>query len=348
MIKTNLTYKDAGVDIPKGNELINRIKPLAKKTRRPGVLGGIGGFGALFELPLQRFTNPILVSSTDGVGTKLKLAIELNQHNTIGIDLVAMCANDIVVQGAEPLFFLDYFATGQLDIDKGESILSGIAKGCELANIALIGGETAEMPGMYSNEDYDLAGFVVGIVDKQKLITGKTIYSGDVLLGLPSSGLHSNGFSLVRKVLQVSNTALSDPFEDSTIGQILLTPTKIYVQTLLKLFERVSVKGLAHITGGGLLENIPRILPDYTEAKIDLKSWRMPPIFNWLEAKGNIPFEEMLLTFNCGVGMIICVAKEDYKQALTSLKELGEDPWVIGEIITSSEQKPVVTLNDNK
>lgn len=344
MIKTTLSYKDAGVDINKGNELVNRIKPLAKKTHRSGVLGGIGGFGSLFELPLDRYQNPVIVSSTDGVGTKLKLAIELNRHNTIGIDLVAMCANDIIVQGAEPIFFLDYFATGKLVVDKAEEIIGGIAKGCELANMALVGGETAEMPGMYANDDYDLAGFVVGLVEKQKLITGQNVHAGDILIALPSSGLHSNGFSLVREVIKLRKLSWQQSFEDSTLGETLLTPTKIYVRAILALLAKVDVKALAHITGGGIVENIPRVLPDYTRAIIDSQSWQIPHIFNWLMNEGNISKEDMWLTFNCGVGMVICVAEENVQATLKNLSQQGEEPWIIGTIATSQQQQPLVEI----
>jgi phosphoribosylformylglycinamidine cyclo-ligase len=344
MVDTKLSYKDAGVDIDVGAQLVNRIKPLAAKTHRPGMLGGLGGFGALFELPLDRYTHPVLVSSTDGVGTKLKLAIDLNHHETIGIDLVAMCANDIIVQGAEPLFFLDYYATGKLDLTKGEEIISGIAQGCLQANMALVGGETAEMPGMYAEEDYDLAGFVVGIVDKHRIITGKSIQPGDPLIALPSSGLHSNGFSLVRKVLAVGNHDLGQPFQDSSLGMTLLTPTRIYVKTILTLLERLTVKGIAHITGGGILENLPRILPPKTQAVIDPASWQMPPIFKWLQKAGNIDDNEMWRTFNCGVGMVLCVSKEDLGSALSLLEQLGESPWIIGNVKEGDNHSPFVSV----
>lgn len=339
-----LTYKNAGVDIHTGNQLIERIKPLAAKTKRPGILGGLGGFGALFELPIEKYKQPILVSSTDGVGTKLKLAIELNKHDSIGIDLVAMCVNDILVQGAEPLFFLDYFATGKLNLDIAENIILGITKGCEEANVALVGGETAEMPGVYIEKDYDLAGFVVGVVEKAKLITGETVIPGDSLIALPSSGIHSNGFSLVRKILSLGNHALDESFEGSTLGMTLLTPTRIYVKAILALLAEIPVKALAHITGGGIIENLPRVLPANMEALIDKSTWKFPPIFNWLQNAGNIAQSEMWRTFNCGVGMIICVAQEVEDAALNRLRELGEQPWKIGTLVTSKNQQPTVRM----
>jgi phosphoribosylformylglycinamidine cyclo-ligase len=338
-----LNYKAAGVDIETGNQLVNRIKPIAAKTIRPGVLGGIGGFGALFELPLARFKQPVLVSSTDGVGTKLKLAIDLNKHDTIGIDLVAMCANDIIVQGGEPLFFLDYFATGKLDLLKGEAVINGIAKGCEIANIALIGGETAEMPGIYRDKDYDLAGFVVGIVEKSKIIDGSQVSSGDKLIGLPSSGLHSNGFSLVRKILD-GHHHLAEPFATSSLGEVLLTPTRIYVKSILGLLEKLPIKALAHITGGGLIENLPRVLPNFTQAEINLTAWQVPEIFKWLQRHGNIEEQEMLRTFNCGVGMVICVSDEFAQQAMQVLETLGESPFMLGAIKQSPIQAASVSF----
>jgi phosphoribosylformylglycinamidine cyclo-ligase len=344
MIDTKLSYKDAGVDIEAGNQLVHRIKPLAKKTHREGILGGIGGFGALFELPLHRFTKPVLVSSTDGVGTKLKLAIDLNQHDTIGIDLVAMCVNDLIVQGAEPLFFLDYFATGKLELDKAETIIAGIAEGCQEAGAALVGGETAEMPGMYSHDDYDLAGFTVGIVEKDKIITGQTVTPGDILIALPSSGLHSNGYSLVRKVLELKQQQLNQAFEGSTLGKTLLAPTRIYVKPILKLLETVPVKAMAHITGGGIVENLPRVLPDYMQAIIDSQSFTQPKIFSWLAKQGNIDPKEMWKTFNCGIGMVLCVAENLHKMALTTLQDAGEHPWVIGTIAQSNSKNPSVSI----
>lgn len=339
-----LTYKDAGVNIETGQQLVDRIKPIAAKTHRTGILGGIGGYGALFEIPLDRYKNPVLVSSTDGVGTKLKLAIDMDIHNTIGIDLVAMCVNDIIVQGAEPLFFLDYFATGKLNLLKGEHIISGIAKGCQQANAALVGGETAEMPGIYSDEDYDLAGFVVGIVDKNKIITGENVTEGDLLIALPSSGLHSNGYSLARKVISVGSHNLRQPFGTSTLGETLLEPTRIYVQTILHLLQHVPIKAMAHITGGGIVENLPRVLPPYTQAIIANDSWELPPIFSWLQKEGNIEDGEMLRTFNCGVGMILCIAPENETLALNILKSIGEQPWRIGHISKTDHTTPKVSF----
>lgn len=344
MIDTKLTYKDAGVDIHTGNQLVDRIKSIAAKTHRPGIMGGIGGFGALFELPLEKYNNPVLVTSTDGVGTKLKIASTLNKHDTIGIDLVAMCANDIIVQGAEPLFFLDYFATGKLSLEIAESVLKGIGKGCEIANMALVGGETAEMPGLYSNEDYDLAGFVVGIVEKSKIITGSAVKPGDSLIALASSGLHSNGYSLVRKILDLTHQDLQQSFSHATLGEILLTPTRIYVKSITKLLNEASVHALAHITGGGIVENLPRVLPNNTKAIIDSQTWQIPPIFRWLQNQGNVADQEMWRTFNCGVGMILCVAKEVENTTLKLIQELGEEAWVIGKIIASNEATPVVSI----
>jgi phosphoribosylformylglycinamidine cyclo-ligase len=332
-----LTYKAAGVDIKAGDQLVSQIKTIAKKTHRPGVMGGIGGFGALFELPLERYRQPILVSSTDGVGTKLKLAIMLKKHDTIGIDLVAMCVNDIIAQGAEPLFFLDYYATGHLDVTTATEIIQGIGRGCELAGAALVGGETAEMPGMYAEQDYDLAGFSVGIVEKNQIIDGSTVQTNDVLIALASSGPHSNGYSLIRKILEKTHTGLDDKFADSTMGEVLLTPTKIYVKSILKLLESVEVRSIAHITGGGLLENLPRVLPTQMNAIIDKNSWEQPAIFQWLQKQGNIATTEMFRTFNCGVGLVICVPAKAETTALKILQEQGETAWVIGRIEKSSE-----------
>jgi phosphoribosylformylglycinamidine cyclo-ligase len=328
----SLSYRDAGVDIDAGNTLIDRIKPLSKATRRPGVLGGLGGFGALFEIPLDRYKQPVLVSGTDGVGTKLKLAMQMNKHDTIGIDLVAMCVNDLIVQGAEPLFFLDYYATGKLDIDAATDVVKGISDGCIQSGCALTGGETAEMPGMYQHGDYDLAGFCVGIVEKNKVIDGSQVQSGDILLGLASSGPHSNGYSLIRKIIEKHNADLKQPFENSTLGQSLLEPTRIYVKSLLKLIEKVDIHAVSHITGGGLLENIPRVLPDNCCAKIDQNSWQLPAIFNWLQEHGNIEQNEMHRTFNCGIGMVIAVAKEDEALAVSELQNNGEKVYHLGKI----------------
>ncbi len=339
-----LTYKKAGVDIHAGSQLVNRIKPIAAETYRKGMLSSIGGFGALFELPLDQYQQPVLVSSTDGVGTKLKLAIEMDKHDTIGIDLVAMCVNDVIVQGAQPLFFLDYFATSKLDLVRGESIITGIAKGCKEAGVALAGGETAEMPGIYANNDYDLAGFVVGVVEKQQIITGQKVTPGNILIALPSSGLHSNGYSLVREIISLNKCTLNSPFGKCTLGEVLLTPTRIYVKAILELIQAVQVNALAHITGGGIVENLPRVLPDFTQAILDTQSWQIPEIFNWLQAKGNIDSSEMWKTFNCGVGMIICINKQDYANTMKILEKQGEKPWMIGEIMENSEQIPSVSI----
>ncbi|MFD2113454.1 phosphoribosylformylglycinamidine cyclo-ligase [Thiorhodococcus fuscus] len=328
----SLNYRDAGVDIDAGNELVERIKPLAAATMRPGVLTGLGGFGALFEIPLDRYRQPVLVSGTDGVGTKLRLAIELDRHDTIGIDLVAMCVNDILVSGAEPLFFLDYYATAHLDVEVASSVVSGIAKGCELAGCALTGGETAEMPGMYSEGDYDLAGFCVGIAEKSELIQPDRVRVGDVLIGLASSGPHSNGYSLIRKVIEVSGTDLGIDLDGASLADRLLAPTRIYVRSLLPLTRAIRVRALAHITGGGLTENLPRVLAGGTRARIDLDSWRRPAVFDWLQDAGGITDAEMLRTFNCGVGMVVCVAAEDAEPTLERLRAAGEDAWTIGRI----------------
>lgn len=322
-----LDYKMAGVDIHAGNELVKRIKPLANKTKIPGVLGGLGGFGSLFEL--GNYKNPVLVSGTDGVGTKLKLAQELNIHDTIGIDLVAMCVNDIIVQGAKPLFFLDYFSTGKLNIDVAESVIEGIAKGCELAGVALVGGETAEMPGMYQDGEYDLAGFCVGVVEKDKIIPNK-VKPNDILIGISSSGVHSNGFSLIRKIIKDTNSSLTDKIGEKTLGEILLEPTKIYVKSILTLLENVDVHAIAHITGGGITENLPRVLPDGVNAKINM--FDFPDIFNWIQHYGEISTSNMLTTFNCGIGMIICVDPSGEEKTLDILKNLGENAFVIGSI----------------
>jgi phosphoribosylformylglycinamidine cyclo-ligase len=336
-----LNYKSAGVDIAAGNALVERIKPIAAKTRTAGVLAGLGGFGSMFELPLDRYKNPILVSGTDGVGTKLKLAIDFGIHNTVGIDLVAMCVNDIIVQGAEPLFFLDYFATGKLDVDTAAAVIEGIGKGCEQAGAALVGGETAEMPGMYADGEYDLAGFCVGIVEKCKILDGSKVRAGDKLIGIASSGPHSNGYSLIRKILAHSNSALTDPFHGETLGLALLEPTKIYVKPLLALLEKISVHALAHITGGGLTENLPRVIPVGLNAQIYLESWKFPAIFQWLQQQGNVALADMLITFNCGIGMIVCVAPEDEKATIEHLSQSGETAFTIGELV-ASEGKPEV------
>jgi phosphoribosylformylglycinamidine cyclo-ligase len=339
----SLSYRDAGVDIDAGNALVERIKPLAAATVRPGVLTGLGGFGALFELPWEKYRQPVLVSGTDGVGTKLKLALLLERHDTVGIDLVAMCANDILVAGAEPLFFLDYYATGRLDLEIATAVIKGIAKGCELAGCALAGGETAEMPGMYAQGDYDLAGFCVGIAEKDSLLKPEWVRPGDVLIGLASSGPHSNGYSLIRKIIEVSAVDLSQELAGAPLAERLIAPTRIYVKPVLELMREVEVHAMAHITGGGLPENLPRVLPDGTRAVIDLTSWRRPVVFDWLQAAGGVSDGEMLRTFNCGVGMVLCVASEDAERARELLVRNGEDPWVIGRI-EAAEGAPEVAF----
>jgi len=340
----SLSYKDAGVDIDAGNALIEKIKGAAKRTRRPEVMAGLGGFGALFELPTG-YREPVMVSGTDGVGTKLRLALDHSKHDTVGIDLVAMCVNDLIVCGAEPLFFLDYYATGKLDIDTAAAVVNGIADGCELSGCSLIGGETAEMPGMYEGEDYDLAGFCVGMAEKSELIDGSKVAVGDTLIGLASSGPHSNGYSLIRKVLEVTNT---DPATTIIDGQplidLLMAPTKIYVKSLLGLIAQSPVHALAHITGGGLLENIPRVLPDNATAIIDTSAWTRPAVFDWLQQGGNIDEHEMHRTLNCGVGMVICVPADTAASALSFLNNNGEDAFVLGTIEESKAGQEQVQL----
>ncbi len=335
-----LSYRDAGVDIDAGDALVERIKPLAKKTMRDGVLAGIGGFGALFEVP-KRYKEPVLVSGTDGVGTKLKLAFHLNKHDTVGIDLVAMSVNDILVQGAEPLFFLDYFACGKLDVETAAQVVGGIATGCEMAGCALIGGETAEMPGMYPAGEYDLAGFAVGAVEKAKIIDGKSIVPGDVVLGLASSGAHSNGYSLVRKIIERAastgggldfNAAHFPDAQGRVLRDVLMAPTRIYVKPLLALMQSLNVKGLAHITGGGLVENVPRVLQDHLTAVLQRDAWVMPPLFTWLQQHGNVADAEMHRVFNCGIGMVVVVASADADGAIAQLKAAGETVSRIGVI----------------
>jgi len=330
--KASLSYHDAGVDIDAGNRLIDQIKPIARQTRRPGVLSGLGGFGALFEIPLERYRNPVLVSGTDGVGTKLRLAIDMGIHDTIGIDLVAMCANDLIVQGAEPLFFLDYYATGHLDVDVATTVVKGIGQGCQTAGAALIGGETAEMPGMYAGDDFDLAGFCVGIVEKDAIIDGSSVSHGDILIGIASSGPHSNGYSLIHKILETSGSRLDTPFGDSTLGETLLMPTRIYIKPLLALIKQINVHALAHITGGGLTENLPRVMPKGSRAVIDSTQWQRPPIFDWLQEQGNVTDAEMYLTFNSGIGMVLCVTAADAQETLDILRQQGETAWPIGKI----------------
>ena len=335
-----LTYRDAGVDIDAGDELVERIKPFAKKTLRPEVLAGIGGFGALCEVS-KKYKNPVMVAGTDGVGTKLKLAFRLKKHDTIGIDLVAMSVNDILVSGAEPIFFLDYFACSKLDVGVAADVVKGIAEGCERANCALIGGETAEMPGMYDPNEYDLAGFAVGLVEKAKIIDGKKIAAGDAIIGLASSGPHSNGYSLVRKVIAVSGADLYDSFDDKrTLGEALIEPTRIYVKPVLATIAKLAVKGVAHITGGGLTENIPRVLPDTACARLDESRWPRPAIFDWLQRKGHIEDAEMQRTFNCGIGMVVIVAQKDAKAAIELLAEHGAEAFEIGSIVERTAGQP--------
>jgi phosphoribosylformylglycinamidine cyclo-ligase len=338
----SLNYKSAGVDIEAGNALVERIKPIAAKTRTAGVMAGLGGFGSMFELPLDRYKNPILVSGTDGVGTKLKLALNLGIHNTVGIDLVAMCVNDIIVQGAEPLFFLDYFATGKLDVDTAAAVVEGIGKGCELAGAALVGGETAEMPGMYAEGDYDLAGFCVGIVEKTDILDGSQVKAGDKVIGIASSGPHSNGYSLIRKIIEKSNASLTDTLQNKSLGEALLEPTRIYVKPLLGLLKTVPVHALAHITGGGITENLPRVLPAGLSAEINLSSWELPETFQWLQQQGNVSQADMLTTFNCGIGMIVCVAAEDEVKTMETLEQQGETVFAIGEIVSTPEKTVVI------
>ncbi len=336
---TELSYAAAGVSIDAGDELVERIKPAAKRTMIPGVLGSIGGFGALFEIG-KEYKNPVLVSGTDGVGTKLMLAFALNKHDTVGQDLVAMSVNDILVQGAKPVFFLDYYGCGKLDVDTAARVVTGIAKGCELSGCALIGGETAEMPGMYPAGEYDLAGFAVGIVEKDEIIDGSTIKAGDVVLGLASSGPHSNGFSLLRKVVEVAGASWDMPFDGATLGERALEPTRIYVKSTLNVMKEVTIKGMAHITGGGLLENIPRVLPNNAQCVIHANSWKRPAIFDWLEEKGNINRHEMHRVFNNGIGLAVVVSKEDATKAIEAFKKEGETVYEIGEIVSRAAGAP--------
>ena len=337
--KQSLSYRDAGVDIDAGDALVDAIKPFAKRTMREGVLGGIGGFGALFEIG-RKYREPVLVSGTDGVGTKLRLAFELNRHDTVGIDLVAMSVNDILVQGAEPLFFLDYFACGKLDVATASRVVKGIAAGCEQAGCALIGGETAEMPGMYPEGEYDLAGFAVGAVEKSEIIDGRKIVPGDVVLGLASSGIHSNGYSLVRRIIEMVKPDLNADFDGRTLADALMAPTRIYVKPLLSLMASVEVKGMAHITGGGLVENSPRILQEHLTAVLKKEAWTMPPLFSWLQKHGNVASEEMHRVFNCGIGMAVIVSREQAEQAMAHLRAAGETVYRIGEIRQRTEDEP--------
>ena len=336
MTQQSLSYRDAGVDIDAGDALVERIKPFAKKTMRAGVMGGIGGFGALFEVP-KNYREPVLVSGTDGVGTKLKLAFELNRHDTVGIDLVAMSVNDILVQGAEPLFFLDYFACGKLNVDTAASVVQGIAKGCEISGCALIGGETAEMPGMYPDGEYDLAGFAVGVVEKSKIIDGSTILPGDAVIGIASSGAHSNGYSLVRKIIARSNPDLDAKFDEvggksRTLADAIMAPTHLYVKPVLALLQALPIKGMAHITGGGLTENVPRVLPPGAKAVLKKSAWQRPALFDWLQKEGGVAEEEMHRVFNCGIGMVLIVAQEHRRHALELLLAAGEKAMEIGSI----------------
>ncbi|MBU3583423.1 phosphoribosylformylglycinamidine cyclo-ligase [Polynucleobacter sp. 15G-AUS-farblos] len=334
-----LSYRDAGVDIDAGDDLVDRIKPLAKKTMREGVLAGIGGFGALFEVP-KRYKEPVLVSGTDGVGTKLRLAFEWNRHDTIGQDLVAMSVNDILVQGAEPLFFLDYFACGKLTVDTAATVVGGIAKGCEISGCALIGGETAEMPGMYPPGEYDLAGFAVGAVEKSKIITGATIVPGDTILAIGSSGAHSNGYSLVRKIIERAGAKPSDDLGGRPLGDVVMAPTQIYVKPLLKLISEIDVKGMAHITGGGLVDNVPRVLPENTQAVLHRDSWQMPELFRWLQMKGGVADAEMVRVFNCGIGMVVIVSPANADAAIKSLAAQGLTSWTVGEVVERPKDAP--------
>jgi phosphoribosylformylglycinamidine cyclo-ligase len=341
--KPSLSYKDAGVDIEAGDNLVERIKGVAKKTRRPEVLGGLGGFGALTEIPAG-YRQPVLVSGTDGVGTKLKLALQLNRHESIGIDLVAMCVNDLVVCGAEPLFFLDYYATGHLNVDTAATVITGIGEGCLQAGCSLVGGETAEMPGMYEGEDYDLAGFAVGVVEKSEIIDGSKVKAGDVLIGIAASGVHSNGYSLVRKILDVSQADLGQTLGGKNLGDLLMAPTRIYIKPLLALIKALPVHALAHITGGGLPGNLPRVLPEGCDARIDEASWAWPEVFRWLQAQGGVERFEMYRTFNCGVGMVVVVPAAQAEAAIAHLQAAGESAWRIGEIVPSIHTEPTVVF----
>ncbi len=341
--KPSLSYKDAGVDIDAGDALVERIKGVARKTARREVLGGLGGFGALCEIPAG-YRQPVLVSGTDGVGTKLKLALELNRHESIGIDLVAMCVNDLVVTGAEPLFFLDYYATGHLNVDTAATVVTGIGEGCLQAGCSLVGGETAEMPGMYEGEDYDLAGFAVGVVEKADIIDGSKVKAGDVLVGIASSGVHSNGYSLVRKILDVSKADLKGSIGGKPLADVLMAPTRIYIKPLLALIKAMPVHALAHITGGGLPGNLPRVLPEGCDAVINEGSWTWPPVFQWLQDNGGVERSEMYRTFNCGVGMVIVVPADKADDAIARLNAAGESAWRIGEIVPSTHTEPTVVF----
>ena len=342
-LEKKLTYKDSGVDIDKGNQLVEEIKEDIKNTLRPEVIGGIGGFGSLFKMPTG-YKKPVLVSGTDGVGTKLKIAIETGVHSGIGIDLVAMCVNDLIVAGAEPLFFLDYYATDTLDIKIAKTVIGSIAEGCKLSGASLVGGETAEMPGMYKKGDYDLAGFCVGIVEEDEIIDGRRISHGDSIIALASSGPYSNGYSLIRKIIKESDEDINAPFSDSSLVKKIMEPTKIYVKSILELRKNINIHGIAHITGGGLTENIPRVLPCNTQANIDCNSWKMPEIFQWLQSRGNIDLDEMYKTFNCGVGLILIIPNDATKEALEILTKNGEDAWIIGNIEENQLKSPFVNF----
>lgn len=334
--RPSLSYRDAGVDIDAGNALVDRIKPAVAATLRPEVLTGLGGFGGLFELPVDRYRRPVLVSGTDGVGTKLRLALDLGRLDTIGIDLVAMCVNDVLVLGAEPLFFLDYYASGRLDVDAAASVISGIARGCEQAGCALVGGETAELPGMYQGDDFDLAGFCVGVVERDRLIDGSRIVEGSRLIGVASSGAHSNGYSLLRRILAGAGDADRRLADGRDVAEVALTPTRIYVRPVLELLGSVPVQGLVHVTGGGLTENVPRVLPDGLQACIHTGAWHWPELFGWLQTHGNVATAEMFRTFNCGVGMVVVVAPDDVADALALLHEQGEQAFEIGRVEAGS------------
>ncbi|BBP46220.1 phosphoribosylformylglycinamidine cyclo-ligase [Thiosulfatimonas sediminis] len=343
----SISYKDAGVDIDAGNALVQAIKPIAKATARPEVPSSLGGFGALFELDMSKYKNPILVSGTDGVGTKLRLAIDSGKHDQVGIDLVAMCVNDLIVQGAEPLFFLDYYATGKLELDVATAVVKGIGDGCLQSGCALIGGETAEMPGMYPKGDYDLAGFCVGIVEKADLIDGSKVKAGDIMLGLASSGPHSNGYSLIRKIIEVNEADLSQEVDGQPLIDALMAPTRIYVKSILNLMQEINIHALSHITGGGLLENLPRVMPNNTKAKINTNAWNRPAVFDWIAEKGNVEFEEMHRTLNCGIGMVVVVDAADQEKAIAALQASGENVSVIGVIEDSAAEEPSVELTSH-
>lgn len=342
--KKGMSYEDAGVNIEQGNELVKRIGNKVSSTFRPEVMGKLGSFAALFDISSLNYKQPVLVAGTDGVGTKIKLAINTGKHDTIGIDLVAMCVNDLIVQGAEPLFFLDYFACSKLEVDVAESVICGITEACNIARCSLIGGETAEMPGMYQEHDYDLAGFCVGAVEKTDIITGQLVENNDVLIAIASNGCHSNGYSLIRKILNDTNQDLSEKLNDIELIDLLLTPTRIYVKPILELIKKVKVKAISHITGGGLIENIPRVIPKHLSVQIDKNSWELPLIFQWLKEKGNIATNEMYKTFNCGIGMIICVGENDVEKTMLSLQEAGEKCWLVGKVGLAHEKKQRVNI----